>query len=158
MFPKILTDYAHQLLEAGTKQLDLPVGIVSYIFNDNYQIVAINCELETMKEGAILPLRDTYCNDVYKTGRTLALTEIEGLRNHPLYISMPLEAYISAPILHNEKIWGTVNFTSTTPHKPFTHADIQLIEAYALLIHKKLVKIDSTPFLNDSEAPHAANQ
>ncbi len=162
MFPKTLTDYCHQLLEVGARQLDLPVGVVGCIQNDIYRIVAINRSLEAMKEGSVCPLKNTYCSDVYRTGRTIALTEaggIEGIQSHPLYLEMPLVAYISAPIRHHEHIWGTVNFRSDQPrpHPEFTEEDIQLIEAYALLIHKKLLQLAPQFNSGDHDLPHAAN-
>ena len=148
MQPKQLTDYCHQLLQAGTQQLKLPVGIVSRIFNDNYQIVAINCTVRAMKSGAIFPLHETYCREVYQTGCTIALTElggVAGLCKHPLYVKMPLEAYISAPIHFHNQIWGTVNFTSMQTRQAFTEDEIQLVESYALLIQKKLLDLNAPP-------------
>ncbi len=147
MFSKLLTDYCHQLLQVGVQQLNLPIGIVGRIWDDTYQIVAISCATSALKEGTTIPLNATCCREVYQKGRTIALTDLEGiagLDKHPLFMKLPPEAYISAPIRLHDQIWGTVNFTSPQTRDIFTEEDIQLVESYALLIHKKLLE-ESAP-------------
>ena len=145
MFPRSLIDNCHKLLDEGAVELGLPVGIVSHIFNGNYQIVAINCGTMQMMDGSVFPLQDTYCRDVYQSGKTIAVTEIDGvkgMRLHPLYIKLPLEAYLSSPIRHHDRVWGTVNFTSPKTREPFTAFDIQLVEGYASQISEELGQLD----------------
>lgn len=146
MLPKELTDPCHELVDQGVKQLDMPVGIVSHIYNDLYEIVAINSEMDGFIQGAVFPLNNTYCRDVYRTDKTIAITEIDhvlGMQLHPLYVSLPIEAYISAPIHHNRSVWGTVNFTSSEIHAPFSKADIERIEQYAATISQWLAERDA---------------
>ena len=157
MFSKLLTDYCHQLLQVGAQQLDLPVGIVGRIWNDTYLIVAISCATSALKEGTAIPLNATCCREVYQKGRTIALTDlggIAGLEKHPLFMKLPPEAYISAPIRLNNQIWGTVSFTSTQTRDLFTEEDIQLVEGYALLIHKKLLEEDAPEGSNRKASGH----
>ncbi|ADE54503.1 GAF domain-containing protein [Coraliomargarita akajimensis] len=147
MFPKSLSDYCHHLLADGLKQVHMPIGIVSHIYNNNYEIVAIEANRCLLRDGALFPLNDTYCRDVYRSGETIALTEIDGvpgLQRHPLYVKMPLEAYLSAPIHHHGFVWGTVNFTSNDfRNRPFSRKEIQLCESYATLIQHKLCDLDT---------------
>lgn len=143
MFHKDLADACHKLLKEGVAELGMPVGIVSHIYSGLYHIVAINHPMGEMISGAVFPLSDTYCRDVFTTKKTIAITEIdgvEGLRLHPLYATLPLEAYISAPIFHQDKqvVWGTVNFTSPKTRTAFTAADIKLVENYAKQISQWL--------------------
>ncbi len=128
------------------------VGIVSHIYNDTYQIVAISTVTGALKEGSILPLRQTYCRDVFESKHTIALTEIDGtpgLQKHPLYVKMPLEAYISAPISFEKEIWGTVNFTSIAQHKGFTKENILLVENYAKHIEEMLIELNTPKTKSD---------
>jgi GAF domain-containing protein len=134
MFHKDLAYACHQLLSKAVQETDMPMGIVSHIYSGLYSIVAVNHPMGEFITGAVFPLNKTYCRDVVTTKKTIALTDIDGitgLRLHPLYVSLPLKAYISAPILHRGGVWGTVNFTSTHPRKPFTAADIERVEGYA---------------------------
>jgi GAF domain-containing protein len=134
MIPKELVDSCHKVVNTGVNELDMPIGIVSHIYNGLYEIIAINSEMGAFIHGAVFPLEQTYCRDVFHTDKTIAITEIgnvAGLQLHPLYVSTPLEAYISAPIHYDDQVWGTINFTSTTLHQPFAKADIQRVEQYA---------------------------
>ncbi|MGB0416270.1 MAG: GAF domain-containing protein [Coraliomargarita sp.] len=145
MFPKTLVEDCHQLLDEGSAELGMPIGIVSHIFNGDYQIVAINCGNVMMMDGSVFPLQETYCRDVYKGGKTLAITEIGGVRGmrlHPLYIKLPLEAYISSPVRHRNLVWGTVNFTSPKTREPFTEYEIKLVEGLAKRVSEQLDRLD----------------
>jgi len=143
MFPRRLYNFCTQLLQKGSLKLNLPVGIVSHIYNNNYEIVAINSNVGSMRSGIVFPLSETYCRDVYDSGKTVATADVERLAGHPLYVKMPLKAYISAPIHFQKGIWGTVNFTSGTPHPPFTKADIQLVESYAKKVTEQLMELNT---------------
>ena len=145
MFPTALVKECHRLLSEGSMKLNMPVGVVSHIFNGTYQIVAINCGNLQMMDGSSFPLQETYCRDVYEEGHTLALTEIDGvkgMRRHPLYIKLPLEAYLSSPITLRDHIWGTVNFTSPKTREPFTDDEIGLVEGYAAQVSRALSYLD----------------
>ena len=147
MIPKPLIDFCHTLVNEGVKKLDMPVGIVSHIYNDLYEIVTINSEMNEFIGGAVFPLENTYCRDVYRTDKTIATTEIDGeigMKLHPLYVSLPVEAYISAPIHHEGQVWGTVNFTSSKIHPPFSKENIECVEAYAATVSEWLDHIDAT--------------
>ena len=146
MCPKSISKQSHALLDKGIKALNLPIGIVSHIYGDSYEIVALHCKAGTLAVGSILPLSDTYCRDVVAQSKTIALTEINGtpgLKLHPLYLKLPLEAYISSPIFHNGSVWGTINFTASTIRSPFTQSEIALVEAYARQLSERLAHLDS---------------
>jgi GAF domain-containing protein len=148
MISNPLTEFCHGLLNKGATRLHMPVGIVSHVYNEVYQIVAINSASGPFVEGACFPIQATYCRDVIKKGKTIAITEIDGtlgMRRHPLYVKMPLEAYISAPIFHGGKPWGTVNFTSTKIREPFKPEEIELVECFAAKVAEKLDEIDRAP-------------
>jgi GAF domain-containing protein len=146
MFPEPLIHACHEIVNQGVEQLKMPVGIVSHIYNDVYQIVTINREMGVLVNGAVFALSDTYCRDVYRADATLAITEIDGqpgMVRHPLYVNLPVEAYISAPIHHAGAVWGTVNFTSTELRKPFSTTEQKLVEGYAEQIGRFLDEIDT---------------
>ncbi|MEN8662030.1 MAG: GAF domain-containing protein [Lentimonas sp.] len=138
----------HSLLEEGSAKLGLPVGIVSHAYNNLYQVVAINLRLGELILGATFPLNQTYCRDVFETDKTVAINEIDGvsgLRLHPLYVSMPLEAYIGTPIHHKGVVWGTANFSSPKCRSTFSADEIKLIKGYAQAIERRLDEIDPEP-------------
>lgn len=121
------------------------MGIVSHIENNEYEIVAVKSIGNVYVPGESFPLNQTYCRDVYSTGKTMALTELDGkpgLQCHPLYKNLPIEAYISTPILKHGVIWGTLNFSSMIlKSHPFSDSDIEFIESAAKRISSALSEL-----------------
>ena len=125
----------NDILEEGLAALDLSVGIVSKVENMSYLLIAVNSPSDVFIAGERFALTDTYCREVINKRKTVARTELggqQGLSQHPLYANLPLEAYISAPIIVDDKVWGTLNFSSMKlKHKPFSQHDIAYIEERA---------------------------
>ncbi len=124
-----------KILTQGRQILDLEMGIVSHIHDNLYDIIAVDSQTGVFQSGESFALNDTFCRDVYNTGNTIALTElggITGLQKHPLYPVLGLEAYISTPIIRDDKVWGTLNFSSMLLRDHlFTANEVILVESYA---------------------------
>ena len=133
-----------RLLETGTSILGMQMGIVSKIYDGNYELIAIKDVACEFKVGDVLDLNNTYCRDVVSKGKTIAITEIDGvhgLQAHPLYAARALEAYIGVPIHLHNGVWGTINFSSMSLRSnSFTPAEIALVEAYAGLVAESLMQ------------------
>ena len=125
----------YEILDAGIKRYPVLVGIVSRIENNNYEIFATVSDTGIFKEGDVYNLDSVYCRDVYRRGETVAITQIDnvrGLKLHPLYKDIPLEVYISSPVMVDGQVWGTLNFSSLdTSEKDFTDDDIRFNEKQA---------------------------
>ncbi|MGZ0654719.1 GAF domain-containing protein [Coraliomargarita sp. W4R53] len=157
MLHQQLRKSCHHLLDEGVKQLGLPIGIVSHIYNGLYKIIAINSEMGELVDNAIFPLEKTYCRAVFESRKTLAITTIDGvpgMRLHPLYLDLPLEAYLGTPIMHKGSVWGTVNFSSSKVHQAFTTEDCALVEGYARTVSQLLSDLDA-PQLGDTSGTFA---
>ena len=145
MEPYELQNLYNVILTEGNNRLSTTMGIVSHIENDEYKIVAVKSIGDVFVSGESFPLYKTYCRDVYSTGETIALTELDGkpgLECHPLYKALPLEAYISTPVLKHGVIWGTLNFSSMVLiSTPFSYGDIEFIESSAKRISLALSEI-----------------
>ena len=141
---RIDTDLFKILLHTGNTILNLQVGIVSKVFGSNYELIEMDGSAGEYKVGDILQIKSTYCRDVITKEETIALSEIQGirgLRRHPLYKDIPLEAYIGSPIFFDEKIWGTINFSSSQCRATdFSHAEIEFVDACAGIISDSLSK------------------
>jgi GAF domain-containing protein len=135
MEPYALQNLYNVILTEGNNRLSTTMGIVSHIENDEYEIVAVKSIGDVFVPGESFPLHQTFCRDVYSTGKTIALTELDGkpgLECHPLYKDLPLEAYISTPIIKHGAIWGTLNFSSIIlKSSPFSDSDTEFIESSA---------------------------
>jgi len=125
----------NEILSIGNDLFSTTMGIVSHIENDEYEIIAIRSIANVFVPGESFPLRQTYCRDVFRTGKTIALTELEGkpgLQCHPLYNDLPIEAYIGTPVQKHGIIWGTLNFSNMVLRPaPFSDIEIEFIESSA---------------------------
>ncbi|GAA5314823.1 MAG: hypothetical protein AseanaTS_00270 [Candidatus Pelagadaptatus aseana] len=137
-----LTSFYSDILQQGLARFDLALGIVSRIENTNYQVVMVLPDNGAFTAGDIFPLQDTYCREVATNKTTVALTQLNGvpgLCKHPLYSGLPLESYISTPILLDGNVWGTLNFSSMKIRDhDFSQDDIEQIKHWAGLLAEKI--------------------
>lgn len=124
-----------KILLEGKTRLGVHVGIISRIIDDQYYVYAVESEYENINEGDIFTLGNTYCRDVLVNKQTMIYDDvavISELLKHPCYLSTQLRAYIGTPLILNEQIWGTLNFSSLKPKQPeFTQADFATVEVLA---------------------------
>jgi len=142
MTPQSVNELYDRVLSLGLERLSMAMGIVSHIDNDSYQVMAVQSDSKVFVAGETFPLENTYCRQVVEECQTVALTELgdlPGLCKHPLYIGMPLEAYISTPIYKNGDIWGTLNFSSMKIRdSAFSEDEIEFVEESARAISEAL--------------------
>jgi GAF domain-containing protein len=108
-------DTCKEMLSLGREALGLELGIVSHIADNLYTVISVDSDSEVFQAGETFQLKDTLCREVIASGQAVEMTSYQGkagLQGHPLYDALHLEAYIAAPIMLGEEIWGTVNFTS----------------------------------------------
>ncbi len=111
-----LEETYHAILNEGLKAFDLSLGIISQIKGESYSLLAVSPTGKEISAGMVFELKNTYCQRVFSERRIISIEhagEDPDFNTHPVYISMQLESYISAPIWIREKIWGTLNFSST---------------------------------------------
>lgn len=132
------------ILIEGRHRFGAMLGIVSQIHNGTYGIFAASSATGIPEAGDRYPLTAVYCREVVECGRTVAITEIngvQGMRLHPLYDAIPCEFYISSPILVRDEVWGTLNFTSFAKRdSPFSAEDIAYNEANAMKVATALAE------------------
>ncbi len=134
---------ARACLEEGYRRLRLELGIVSRISGDTYEIFAL-FPGDVFARGDHFPLDQTYCREVVELGQVVAHTEYKGewgLSRHPLYVLLPLEAYLGAPIRVRGVVWGTVNFSSHTRRKRFSSEEVAYVSTLAERIGAALEEV-----------------
>jgi len=122
------------VLELGTRYLSLPLGLISRIEDQDYEILFVAPGLEGVEPGMHFSLGETYCwhtlgaNDVvgfHQAGKS----EIAG---HPCYQKFSLEAYLGAPVQVSQQRFGTISFSSPEPLKrPFSDYEREFIRLCA---------------------------
>lgn len=113
-------DLVRSYLVLGSEIFGLETGIVSHIVESIYTVMDVISNQDVIKRGDQYPLEGTYCREVYSSNQVLGFPcvgELPYMKDHPVYVNMKLEAYLSAPILVDNKLYGTLNFTSTQPRQ-----------------------------------------
>jgi GAF domain-containing protein len=123
-----------EILAEGVNKFGLDVGIISHINDVIYTVVVCKSD-GSIKKGDEFELFQTYCSDVIKDKQTKFyrdVAEITEMLKHPCYLSTQLRAYIGTPVIVDNKIWGTLNYSSQLPHKDIYSAEeIELLASQA---------------------------
>lgn len=133
-------------IQAGLRIFSLETGIVSHIQEDVYTVVDVVSNIDVINRGDVFPLQGTYCREVYESQEILGFPCVGKLlymKNHPVYENLKLEAYLSAPIYFDHKLYGTLNFTSTEPRTHgFSQHEREMIALMASAIGNFLILRD----------------
>lgn len=112
-----------RILELAREYLDLSMGIVSKIEDERYTIQYITHTDNSLNMPKTFDLGDTFCSITLNSDDVMAWDNIKESKvsTHPCYKSTGLEAYIGTVLHVDNKLYGTVNFTSSEHRKsPFT--------------------------------------
>ena len=155
---ELFADY----IETGCQIFNLSTGIVSQVSDNTYTILAVRSPLN-LSVGFEANCKDTYCAEVIKTQTTLSFHHVgamENMKEHPVYQNLCLKSYISTPIFVNGTIFGTLNFSDTTPREqPFQSDEREIIELMARNMGHSLAAWQSKAALEESKAElQQANQ
>jgi PAS domain S-box-containing protein len=117
-------DLLHRALTIGCEYLELPVGVVSRIVGERYEILAQVSPASMLADGQVFALRETYCQMALDAGQLLAVAHM-GVSNRagePCYLATGIEAYIGVPLVVGGETFGTVSFSGPEPHRSSTFA------------------------------------
>ena len=117
----------NKALELTLDLLDLEVGIISHIVDDEYIVKHFYPEDSGLESGQTFPLGDTYCSITLDADEVVAIDEMKGseYERHPCYEAFKLESYVGVQIIVENELYGTLNFSSSKPREQgFVQADI----------------------------------
>ena len=122
------------LLEMGCKRFGLPIGILSKVEGEKYEIVEVVAPDNSITKGSIFPLGHTYCCNTLQSYEPVSFehaSESEW-RTHPAYRHHKLEAYIGIRVIVQGKSYGTLNFASPEKRQVlFTNTDKEILKLMA---------------------------
>ncbi|WP_297793337.1 ATP-binding protein [uncultured Marinobacter sp.] len=125
--PGTLDQRINRALELGKQHLSLDVGIVSEITSHVYTVRWFHAPAESgLQSGTAFPVEKTYCALLLGQGENLAINHMgqSEFQHHLCYKEFGLESYIAAPIEVDNRLFGTLNFSSGSPREvAFTEAD-----------------------------------
>ncbi len=136
-------EQATAVLRQGCEYLGLHCGIVSYVEGERYTILHVNTLSEEYKiqSGDVFKLGLTYCKFTLEQKAPVGFHHAAktDIAKHPSYVALKLESYLGAPTHLNNKLFGTVNFTSIKPRATaFTDSEIYFVQLIAEWISNEL--------------------
>ncbi|MBL7251423.1 sensor domain-containing diguanylate cyclase [Alloalcanivorax marinus] len=152
------------ILELGARHFGLPVAIQSRIVREDYLV-----EHCVSPDGGLVPgtgfeLPGTYCVHTLKADRPIGFhhTAHSEIRHHPCYLNFGLESYIGSPIQVAGKVYGTLNFSSPEPCRPFTQDDLIFMQLLADTvgheIHESMMRDQLSALARTDELTGIANR
>lgn len=134
-------------LKIGLASLGMDIAIVSEIneSEDRYTVVFVDAPEGGPETNDTFSLGQTYCSHVLKADGAVGFHKAgEQIRTHPCYENFGLEAYIGAPIMLGQRLFGTVNFSSpdNRPLK-FSENNRRLVQLLASNIGVQLTRIQN---------------
>jgi signal transduction histidine kinase len=100
------------LLELGCERLELPIGLISRVHGERYELVALHApENFPVAEGAAFALADTACRFTLASERPVARERADELPEGGAGRGvLPFEAYLGASIQVGDETFGTLAF------------------------------------------------
>lgn len=121
------------ILRLGCEHFNLPIGIVSHIDGQRYEVLHAVHPDNALAPGTTFALGETYCCHTLAANAPLGFHQAGSseIQNHPCYRSFALESYLGSPLDVDGVRYGTLNFSSPAPSRPFTGQDLELVALFA---------------------------
>ncbi|HNA29804.1 MAG TPA: PAS domain S-box protein [Thiobacillaceae bacterium] len=126
-----LAEKLHRLLKLGCEQFGLPIGILSHIDGQCFEVLDAVSDHPDYVAGVSKNLEETYCAATVFSGEPVAFEQAAGTewQSHPTYLRHGLEAYIGMRVQVDGGLYGTLCFASQMPRiKPFSSADRETLK------------------------------
>ena len=131
-----------EILRLGCRHFGLPIGIVSHIDGDRYEVLEAIHPEDAIPPGATFELGETYCCHTLAADQPIGFHHAgrSEIRDHPCYKGFQLESYLGSPITVDGELYGTLNFSSPAPTRPFNRQDLELIGLFAQWLGHELAR------------------
>jgi len=124
----------HGILALGCHRLGMPIGLLSHIEGDRFEVEAAQCPDRSLRSGDAFTLGQTYCHHTIQSADPLyfEFLMVSGLGRAPTYGSVEVEAYIGTRVVVDGQVYGTLCFLHEEPlEEPFKAVDKELLKLMA---------------------------
>ena len=128
------TEQLRQALRLGAEHFGMPLGIISRIEGEQYQVLVQVSPDGALSDGQLFELGDTYCSLALQQNDALAIAHMADSphRRHPCYRQFALESYIGTAVRVAGKPFGTLAFANPERRRqPFDEADRDFLGLFA---------------------------
>lgn len=152
------------ILELGAGHFGLPLAIQSRIQGDSYVVEHCLSPDGEPAPGTRFEVPGTYCVHTLRANRPIGFhhTAQSEIRRHPCYLDFGLEAYIGSPVQVEGEVYGTLNFSSPEPCRPFTQDDLIFMQLLADTvgheIHERMMRDKLSALARTDELTGLANR
>ena len=121
------------MLQLGIDHFGLDLAIQSRIRGRDYLVEHCVDRNDSLEPGSVFSVAGTYCIHVLNAGQPVGFHYAgqSEIQNHPCYQDFGLEAYIGGTIFLDGEVYGTLNFSSSSPCAPFTRDDLVFVQLIA---------------------------
>jgi PAS domain S-box-containing protein len=129
-----LEEKIQALLVLGCNQFAMPVGILSKVDGDQYEVKEIVATDDRIARGMVFPVSQTYCSKTLADEGPVWFEHAAASvwAAHPAYHAHKLEAYFGIRIEVDGGVYGTLNFVSPEPRRHvFTDGDKEILKHMA---------------------------
>ena len=132
-----------RLLEVGCATLELDIGIVSAVTDEEYHVEAVHGPGMDIDVGDTFDLEETYCAEVIEQDQICSFIDAvdAGNEQHPAYRQLGLKSYIGVPLTVDGERFGTLNFSSPqTQSQEFTESSTTFLRLLGELVAAELAR------------------
>ncbi len=132
-----------ELLAFGRKQFNLPIGILSSVVGDAYEIVEVLSPDGAIAKGGVFPLGHTFCSLTLKSSEPVCFEHAAASEwcSHPAYRQHKLEAYLGIRVEGENMPYGTLSFIGPEPRVlRFTETDKEILKLMANWLSSELAR------------------
>lgn len=119
----------HAILQLGCEYFGMPLGVVSRIENDRYEVLDAVDAHDSVQAGQVYDARETHCFEIVSRRGPYAVdrsTHPE-ICDHPAYQRFGIASYIGAPLHIRGKFVGAIGFSSSESTTAFTDHHLKLV-------------------------------
>jgi PAS domain S-box-containing protein len=129
------------LLRVGCQHFGLENGLLGHVSGEHFEVMVATSYTGHVVEGAVFPVGETFCRETLQAGGPVAMTHISGTEweAEPGHTLRNIEAYLGTPLVVAGTVFGTLGFSSQTPHpQPISNADKEFLRLMAQWIGSEI--------------------
>ena len=146
-------DRMRSLLSLACRRFRLCHGMLTRWTGETLELVYLHSSDNTLVEGAIIPLCESFCGEVVHRDGPLGFEHAGNSpwRDHPGYAALKLEAYLGTKVQVGKEVFGTICFASSHPHlSVFSEGDKDFLQLMARWIGSELERQQAEDALRKS--------
>ncbi len=138
-----------KFLKLGCERFQIPLGVVTQFTGENLKIVQVYPENAFIRRGQLVPFCNSVCQIPFKTIKPFCIhnAQTSDWKDHPGFVTLNLACYIGAPILVNNKTYGTICFMGDQPRQDcFSNAEEDFIQLMSRWIGTEIERLHAETY------------